>query len=108
MREIINLNQNWYFKKGSLISSELNEKEYELLNIPHTYNGKDGQDGGADYYRGDAIYVRRFEKPQGEVIYLQFDGVGQIAEVYLNNELLGRHEGGYSIFRFDITDKYQL
>ena len=105
MRKLINLNQNWYFKKGSLIPEELNEKEYELLNIPHTYNGIDGQDGGADYYRGDAIYVKKFERPDSEVVYIQFDGVGQIAEVYLNNELLGRHEGAYSIFRFDITDK---
>jgi len=43
MRDIKSINENWQFTK---------EKETITVNLPHTWNGKDGQDGGNDYYRG--------------------------------------------------------
>jgi len=104
MRKTISLNDNWYFKKTSEIVTSLVKEEYELLNLPHTYNGIDGQNGGANYYRGKAIYVKQFDKPEGKKVFIEFEGVGQISDVYLNGKHVGRHEGAYSIFRYDITD----
>ena len=43
MREIISLNKNWTFTQNGQ-STE--------VNLPHTWNAVDGQDGGNDYYRG--------------------------------------------------------
>ena len=51
-------NYNWYFKKGDEIPKELFKEEYQTINLPHTYNAQDGQDGGDDYYRGYALYVK--------------------------------------------------
>ena len=56
MREKILLNENWFFtgRDGKTVP----------CNIPHTWNAIDGQDGGNDYYRGECIYTKSFEKPE--------------------------------------------
>lgn len=98
MRKIISLNQGWTFYK---------EGAAEKVNLPHTWNGLDGQDGGDDYYRGSCYYERSFERPalaDGERVYLEFQGVNSTAEVSVNGFLMGKHKGGYSAFRFDVTD----
>lgn len=105
MHTAILFNDNWYFSKGDIKLEDFKKEEFELINLPHTYNNIDGQDGGNDYYRGYATYIKEFQRPgESEEILIEFKGVGQSAEVYLNNHLLGRHDGGYSTFRFNITD----
>ncbi len=82
-----------------------------LVELPHTWNAKDGQDGGNDYYRGKLLYDNHFEKPkftqEKESVYLQFHGVNASANIILNGESVCRHDGGYSTFRVDVTDKLQ-
>ncbi len=98
MRNIINLNKDWEFIK---------EKESSRIDLPHTWNGTDGQDGGNDYYRGTCIYKKKLLKsdlPEGEEFYLQFDGVNASAEVIFNGKSLIRHDGGYSTFRVKLND----
>ena len=70
-------------------------------------NGLDGQDGGNDYYRGKCWYVRKFNKKDfelNECTYLEFKGVNASAQVYINGNFVGEHHGGYSTFRFDVTN----
>lgn len=98
MRNIKNINENWVFVKG-------NEKS--TVNLPHTWNGIDGQDGGNDYYRGKCTYIKEIAKadmPQGEEIYLQLDGVNSSAFVYFNSKLVCTHHGGYSTFRVKLEN----
>lgn len=98
MRNIKNINENWVFVK---------EKEKSTVNLPHTWNGIDGQDGGNDYYRGKCTYIKEIAKadmPQGEEIYLQLDGVNSSAFVYFNSKLLCTHHGGYSTFRVKLEN----
>ena len=75
------------------------------IHLPHTWNDKDGQDGGNDYFRGRCAYFKKLGKidPQGQEVYLEFLGVSQVAEVYLNGEPLFTHKGGYSTFRVNLT-----
>ena len=100
MREIVNLNQDWHFtgQDGKEIS----------VNVPHTWNNFDGQDGGNDYYRGTCHYRKNFAKPAFQAgedrIYLEFRGVNASADVELNGKKVCHHDGGYSTFRADITD----
>jgi hypothetical protein len=57
-------------------------------------------------YRGVAWYRRSVEVPaewQGQRIFLQFGAVDYAARVWVNGELTGTHEGGYTPFAFDIT-----
>lgn len=98
MRNIKNINENWVFVK---------ENEKSTVNLPHTWNGIDGQDGGNDYYRGKCTYIKEIAKvdmPQGEEIYLQLDGVNSSAFVYFNSKLVCTHHGGYSTFRVKLEN----
>ena len=77
----------------------------QAVTVPHTWNAFDGQDGGADYYRGCCIYEFALPDPtEGMCQYIEFAGVNHIARVFCNGEPVGRHEGGFSTFRFALTD----
>lgn len=109
MRIVPNFNKNWHFlRKDAGISAVL--ADGEAVTIPHTWNAKDGQDGGNDYYRGTCWYVKKFSKselPEADEQWLEFEGAAMTAEVYLNDKKLARHEGGYSTFRVNLTDALQ-
>ncbi|MBR7927573.1 hypothetical protein KBI51_05225 [Aerococcaceae bacterium zg-ZUI334] len=102
----VNINQNWEFIKGQE-SMPGEWSKVEKVTLPHTWNAIDGQDGGNDYFRGSSWYRRELGKidiPSNGRVYLEFDGVGMIANIFINNRIAGSHEGGYSRFRLDITD----
>lgn len=102
MREIKRINENWLFKKNAGAVPQRLPEDWEQVDLPHTWNGKDGQDGGNDYYRGKCCYAKTLKKTDlgaGAVHYLQFDGVNSSAEVFWNGEKLITHHGGYSTFR---------
>lgn len=102
---------DWYFAKTMEIPAMApadGENGWEAVNLPHTWNAADGQDGGNDYWRGTAMYCRAFARPQWEgSVFLEFNGAAMSADVYLNGTHLTRHEGGYSTFRVDITESLQ-
>lgn len=101
----VNINTDWMFTKSVCEFSELKDKSFEEVNIPHTWNGVDGQSGGNNYHRGLCWYKKSlaFDEHEGD-IFIEFGAVNSIAHVYLNDTYLGKHEGGYSAFRFNITD----
>ena len=101
MRTTQIINDNWKFAKTVSVPATLPEA-WEAVTLPHTYNAVDGQDGGNDYYRGTAAYVRTLVTPKAgsdQEIYLEFRGAAMSAEVYLNGKQLAKHQGGYSTFR---------
>ena len=72
--------------------------------LPHTWNAKDGQDGGNDYWRGVGTYEIDLPDPtDGKRQYIEIKGANHVATVYCNGRLLGEHKGGFSTFRFDLT-----
>lgn len=107
MRQILNINRKWAFRKGvSAVPTEV-PADWDFVNLPHTWNAIDGQDGGNDYYRGTCMYVKtldREEIPKADRYYLEFKGANSSADVYLNGEKLAHHDGGYSTWRVEITD----
>ena len=108
MRQVISINSKWSFRKGITEPPEKIDKEWCFVNLPHTYNAIDGQDGGNDYYRGYACYQKELLKsdlPESEKYYLEFKGANSSAEIFINGVSIYRHDGGYSTFRVDITDR---
>ena len=98
-REIL-FNDNWTF--------EMPGQPATNVNLPHTWNGTDGQDGGDDYKRLACKYTKKFAKPdlqEGETCLIVFRGVNSEADVSLNGKHLCRHEGGYSKFAVDVTSE---
>ena len=102
MRTIRKLNHNWTFT--------YHDGSKQQIDLPHTWNNIDGQDGGDDYYRGTCTYETTFLAPNHgarDRVYLQFDGVNASARVVVNGVEVMTHDGGYSTFRKDITHVLQ-
>ena len=108
MREIININAAWGFSKTLTESPSVLPTDLETVNLPHTWNATDGQDGGNDYYRGTCRYVKTLKKtdlPEADCYYLELNGANSSADVYVNGEHMAHHDGGYSTWRVNITEK---
>lgn len=98
MRTILSLNDNWCFTK---------EGKTEEVQLPHTWNAIDGQDGGNDYYRGTCTYTKKLTKPtlnEGDEVWLEFLGAAHTCDVALNGKHICHHEGGYSTFRVKLSE----
>lgn len=96
MREVKQLTNAQFAKAG---------ESFENVTLPHTWNAYDGQDGGSDYWRGKGIY--NIELPntnKGKHQYIEFQGANHVAKVRCNGTELGEHKGGFSTFRFELTD----
>lgn len=108
MRHTVNINRKWAFCKGVDNPPKKIDKTWCFVNLPHTYNAIDGQDGENDYFRGKACYMKEISKdellPASEKYFIEINGANSSCEVYINGKSVGRHDGGYSTFRIDITD----
>ena len=75
--------------------------------LPHTWNAQDGQDGEDDgaYWRGMGSYHLDLPAPiPGTRQYIEFQGANHVATVYCNGREIGTHRGGFSTFRYDLTE----
>ena len=107
MRQILNFNTKWAFSKEADSVPERMPERWYWVNLPHTWNAIDGQDGGNDLYRGTAFYAKELEKselPEADQYYLELCGANSSASVYVNGRKLASHDGGYSTWRVNITD----
>ena len=107
MRNIKNINLNWMFLKENISYDLLMNKNFTKIDLPHTWNGVDGQDGGNDYIRDKFWYKKSLSKtelPEGQKYFIEFKGVNSSSDVYFNGKHLGHHDGGYSTFRYEITN----
>ena len=107
MRQIYNFNTKWAFSKEALEAPTTMPERWNWVNIPHTWNNIDGQDGGNDLYRGTAFYAKELEKmdlPKADRYFLEIQGANSSAILYVNGKKLANHDGGYSTWRVDITD----
>ncbi len=122
-RTVINFDDNWKFLKMTqkdglskleIQLSDFDDSAWEDVALPHTWNAIDGADGwsgtdegGENYYRGLGGYRKTVALPKelsGKKIFIEFEGANTVTELYVNEKLVGIHEGGYSAFRFDITE----
>lgn len=99
MRKIVKLMEDWQFTYQG--------QKKRLIDLPHTWNAVDGQDGNNDYFRGTCVYEKSIPRPEfsdEERVYLQFHGVNASARVILNGITVLTHDNGYATFRTDVTD----
>lgn len=110
-RVMYTINDGWKFVKGSpfeAMKMDYDDSNWEMVNVPHTWNDKDGDDDEPGMYRGPAWYRRHLffdESQKGRRAILYFEGANQEVQVYLNGQYVGEHKGGYTRFCFDITSK---
>ncbi|MBQ7038185.1 MAG: glycoside hydrolase family 2 protein [Clostridia bacterium] len=107
MRSIVNFNAGWAFSKEATAVPAALPTDWEILDLPHSWNAVDGQDGGNDYHRGTCYYAKTIavsDLPTADRYYLEIRGANSSADVYIGGEKLAHHDGGYSTWRVDITD----
>ena len=107
MRQVINFNRKWAFTKMVDTVPETMPTKWDFVNLPHSWNAIDGQDGDNDYYRGTCYYAKQFSKaslPAADQYYLELQGANSSADVYVNGKCLAHHDGGYSTWRVNITE----
>ncbi len=107
MKEVKVINSSWYFSKTAKSAPTGLPADWETLDLPHTWNGTDGQDGGGDYLRTKAYYAKEIPATEltGEENFLEFDAVNSSAEIFWNGKSLCIHHGGYSRFRVLIPNE---
>ena len=107
MREILNINRKWAFSKEATAVPAAIDKKWNFVNLPHSWNAIDGQDGDSDYWRGTAYYAHELSKedlPVADRYYIEINGANSSADLYVGGKHLAHHDGGYSTWRADITD----
>lgn len=109
MRRIININKGWKFVRQDEVQAmhkSYNDESWEMINLPHTWNAVDGANG-FNFYKGACWYRKELvvdSLAAGNRVFIEFNGSNSITDVYVNGRYLGQHRGGYSTFRFDISE----
>ncbi len=107
MRTVTNINKGWAFSLDAKACPEVYPSDWKGLDLPYTWNEKDGQDGGNNYLRTKGYFAKKLTKEEltvNEVTYIEFQAVNSTAEVFFNGKKLITHHGGYSAFRVRIDN----
>lgn len=95
-----------YKNRKAVKGEEFYEYSFEgglRLNVPGDWNS---QQPDLKYYEGTVWYARHFnaEPSSQKRHFLYFGAVSYRCNVYLNGELIGSHEGGFTPFQIEVTD----
>jgi beta-galactosidase len=110
-RDVRMLDEGWRFVQDDALSAEAalraNGATWRAVRLPHTWNAEDAASLKAgDYKRGVGWYRLEFDSPKrGARHWLEFGAASLVADVWLNGEKLGQHKGGFTKFRFDVTER---
>lgn len=104
---MIRLNNKWEFTYKWSEDFMKGFLDGESVRLPHNVGNLPLHYATPSDYETVCGYRHDIDVPKeiiGQKVFLQFDGAAHIAEVFLNNESVGTHYGGYTPFRFDISD----
>ena len=105
MRRLININRGWHFLADMTGVPVTIPEAAEPIDLPHTWNALDGQDGDGDYFRGKCCYLKQVDElPPAKKYYLELGGANTAADVYIDGKHYAHHDGGYSLWRVDISE----
>jgi beta-galactosidase len=114
MRVTQDFDANWLFSKGDFASAMLpafDDRGWQPVNVPHDWSS----DGpfSADYGSGNGYapggigwYRKHFKldsDQKGRLVMIEFDGVYDYSEVWVNGQFVGGRPYGFSSFQFDLT-----
>jgi beta-galactosidase len=106
-----NFNPQWKIYIGDPKGAEkadFNDNDWKAISLPYAWNQEEAFK--LDIHNlstGIAWYQKHFKIPasyKDKKVFLEFEGIRQGGEFYLNGILIGRHENGVTAFGFDITD----
>jgi len=109
-RALYNFNPGWRFFKGDIKGAEkpdFDDSLWEKANLPHGLEIVDANASGGRNYQGIAWYRKKFEvnkKEENSRVFIYFEGVMGIGEVWVNGHKVVTHYGGYLPFAADVSD----
>lgn len=112
-----NFNVDWKFIQSNPDNAQqvgFDDTTWKTISCPHTFNDIDSfddlshghHDGEDNQWRGTVWYRKHFKLPasdSGKKVFIEFESVRQIADVYINGEHLGQNKTGFIPFGFDLT-----
>lgn len=106
-RKLETINEYWHFERSDSKAAQdpaFNDQNWDIVNLPHTWNADDAMKGN-NYYQGIGWYRKKMINTisPDKKYCLYFEGALQDVHLFVNGKQVGRHQGGYSAFRFDIT-----
>jgi len=104
----LSLNREWKFALGDSAGAEapgFADEAWNPVGLPHSFSQPYFL--SSEFYTGYGWYRKHLTVSQEwkrKRIFIEFDGVFQVAEAFVNGRTVGRHQGGYTGFSFDITE----
>jgi beta-galactosidase len=108
-RSDLSLDAGWRFIRQDVAGAQatnFDDSAWSAVDLPHTWNNLDGEDGGNNYYRGIGWYRTHLPLDgsyTGRRLFLVFDGAFYVTDVWLNGNYVGEHQGGLAAFVFDVS-----
>lgn len=110
-RTKFNFNAGWKVYVGDNESAKdvnFNDGSWKNVSVPYAWNEDEAfKKDIADMSTGIAWYRKHFKLPpsaKGSKVFLEFEGIRQSGDFYLNGKYIGLHENGVMAFGFDVTD----
>ncbi len=110
-RGTFDFNPGWRLQVGDPASAdktEFNDADWKPVTLPHAWNEDDAfHKDIKDHTTGIAWYRKTFTLPAGSAgkkVFLEFEGVRQGGEFFVNGKSVGRHENGVMAVGLDVTD----
>jgi beta-galactosidase len=120
-RTTYNFNADWKFLRKDIPGAQevsFDDSKWETVSTPHTFNDVDSfrvlidhSGGDRGTYKGISWYRKHFKLPAsaaGFKVFLEFEGMRQAGEIYLNGHPFGLYENGVTAYGIDITSGLQF
>jgi hypothetical protein len=113
LRTKINVNREWKFIRGDWEGFsyqgpeqvDYGDSKWSHVGLPHSFSTPYFMEN--EWYVGYGWYRKHIDVPSdwdNKIVHLEFEGVFQVAEVFVNGNMAGTHEGGYTGFSIPITE----
>ncbi len=107
------LSSQWHFIKQN-VAIDADFSTWEQVSVPHTWNAVDASNGGGTtdpsnpgYYRGPGWYAQTLNidnSMANKRVFVRFEAVSLVADVYFNGTHLGQHTGAFGAFCYELTN----
>lgn len=111
VRQKYNFNSSWLVKVGDFIEAKnirFDDSAWKQVTLPYAFNEDEAFRVHIEQLTDTIVWYRKhFKLPPADnnkKVFIEFEGVRQAAEVYVNGQYIGLHENGVMAFGFDITE----